>query len=78
MIPLGSLGDMIEKQAREELFAKYTGHFLSDNSDAVLMVKRVTRRLIKANNLPDRDWRVFVISDPTPNAFVTPGVCCFA
>jgi Zn-dependent protease with chaperone function len=46
----------------------------------VLLVKGVARRLIDANQLPDRDWRVFVIEDSTPNAFVTPGgmICVFS
>ena len=52
---------------------QYKGKILPQGHPEVRMCERVLDRLGPATGKEGVDWRVYVIDDSTPNAFVIPG-----
>lgn len=53
--------------------SQYGHKLLPESHPATRMCKRVVSRLGKATGKEGVDWRVYVIDEPIPNAFVIPG-----
>ncbi|KAJ3331308.1 hypothetical protein HDU93_009837, partial [Gonapodya sp. JEL0774] len=47
--------------------------YLSEWNPMTLMVKSVAKRLVPVSGLTNLDWKVHVVENPEPNAFVLPG-----
>ncbi|KXS10636.1 hypothetical protein M427DRAFT_73782 [Gonapodya prolifera JEL478] len=56
-----------------ELISDNQDKLLSEWNPLTLMVAGVAKRLIPVSGLTNLDWRVHVIENPEPNAFVLPG-----
>lgn len=52
---------------------QFGSHLLPQGHPQVRMCERVVARLGPATGMEGVDWKVYVIDDPTPNAFVIPG-----
>ena len=52
---------------------QFGSRILPDGHPATEMCKRVVARLGPATGLEGVDWRVYVIDEAIPNAFVLPG-----
>jgi metalloendopeptidase OMA1, mitochondrial len=52
---------------------QFGNKILPDNHPATQMCKQVVKRLGPATGKEGVDWRVFVIDEAVPNAFVIPG-----
>jgi metalloendopeptidase OMA1, mitochondrial len=52
---------------------QFGNKLLPDNHPSTRMCKRVVARLGPVTGLEGVDWRVYVIDEATPNAFVIPG-----
>jgi metalloendopeptidase OMA1, mitochondrial len=52
---------------------QYEGKFLPENHPASRMCERVVARLGPATGKEGVDWKVHVIDEDVPNAFVIPG-----
>ncbi|KXS12286.1 hypothetical protein M427DRAFT_114161 [Gonapodya prolifera JEL478] len=56
-----------------ELISDNQDNLLSEWNPLTLMVAGVAKRLIPVSGLTNLDWKVHVIENPEPNAFVLPG-----
>ncbi|KAF2086408.1 hypothetical protein K490DRAFT_66598 [Saccharata proteae CBS 121410] len=61
------------EKAYQEALRAYGPHILPAWDSRSRMVNRVMSRLIPVSGYPNADWKVHVIDDPMPNAFVIPG-----
>ena len=52
---------------------QYGDHILPTGHSAVKVCERVVSRLGPATGMEGVDWKVYVIDEDTPNAFVIPG-----